>query len=370
MTAGIQIGLDAKGGAQAEAEAKKVARGVDAITASEHKAAAAAKGRGKAQHDANAHGYRTAHAQGDHGGFMHSLHVAGMAGGELGHLGHRFGRAGRFGVAGLATAGLGLAATSIMESLEAYGERMAEIVRKSAEIAHKMREARESLGDQGLSYADSNAGSLRRIGNAGLSFDEVKAWQKKGLGASGLAALVGTSNFGVGAEAALFAGKLGSDPNAAAEAIAKMGGARSGIGPQALGSYVAELLQGRRIHGHELVRAIDGEGDINERMGQIQGFNNRASAAGAESMEKGEAASAAARRLNKALSPDAAAMTEAWKKATEESEVLNRIADDQNALLKIWQNLSNNKGSAEVQAIRATKDSAAVLGSTNIGGTD
>jgi hypothetical protein len=63
-------------------------------------------------------------------------------------------------------------------------------------------------------------------------------------------------------------------------------------------------------------------------------------------------------------------MSEAFKKATEESEVLNRIADNQMMLVKIWQNFTSSKGSARVQAIRATEDTAAVLGSVNLGASE
>jgi hypothetical protein len=368
MTLGVSIPLEAKGGSQVNAEFNKVADGVHRVATAENHLAAAAHKRGQAVKDANAHGYQTAHARGDHGGFVHSLHIAGMAGGELGHLGHKFGRAARFGGAGLAVAGIGLAASGIMESLEAFDERAAEIVKKSAEIAVKMHEARKAFGESALGSANANGSSIARLGVMGASFGDIKKAQGMGLDPGAMADIWGTKNRAGGMATAAAARRFGMDPAAAAKAIAAMGGVRDGSDAYENAAYLAGREQNHRYSKEEIARARAGGGSAGGAIQTIRGFQDRAAVAGIDGIETGKAGAAAADHMNRAISPEAYAMTEAWKKATEESEVLNEIAAGQSRLLAFWQNMSSAKGNAEVRAIRATNIDAAALMSGGPGG--
>ena len=351
MTAGLSIGIDAKGGSQAEAELKRVAKGADAIAAAEGKAAAAAKLRGHAQQEANGHAYRSAHGgAGAHGALGHNLHLAGLAGGEVGHLGHLGARAARYGGAGLAVAGVGFALNMAVSSAVEAGEKAGQLEEAIQSLGAKLKAARDKLGEAGLGAADAHGFSLRRIGNAGGTFADVRKWQGEGVGPDALASLMGGQNWKLGAQVSALAGRLGADPNSIASSIGAAGGVRDDQDPKALAKYYAERALGRRIGGSEFARAMEGGGEIGERITQIQGFNNRASSGAYAAIEEGKAGSAAAMRMSKALSPEAAAMTEAWAAATEKSKVLSEISSNTNIMAQAFQGVMHKLGIGEAPA--------------------
>lgn len=362
MTASLNIGIDAKGGAAAEAELKRVAKGADAIAASEHKAAAAAKARGHAQHEANKFGYKTEHAHGDHGGLMHGLHIAGMAGGEIGHIGHRLGRAGHFGGVGLASAGLGIVGGMMIEGLKEYDERIADVVKESFAIGQKLKEARKSLGEKGLAYAEANGNALRRFGSQGGTYEELQEYQRKGLTVNGLSKIRGLKNWRLTADSAVAGRQFGSDPDSLAEEMSKHGGVRAGSDIIDNAGFYAGRQQGRRIDTRFRGYGRFGEGGyggdrISEDVDNIDKFNNRGKVGAISQVENGAAGVTALKNMTALLDPMGAVISKAFREGMEQSLLLKDTALKQNSLLALMETILNPlKGDAYKQAKDKEKD--------------
>lgn len=336
MTAGISIGIDAKGGAQAAADVKKVEQATLGLAAAEHKAGAAAHARGKAQHDANKFGYRTEQARGDHGGLLHNLHIAGMAGGEIGHIGHRLGRAGHFGVAGLAVGGLGLAGSLVFEAMEHFNEAVKETVKKAHEIHETIEKAGLKSGATGLSAYDANRSAFRRIAAAGGNWDETAQWQKKGLAPDAQAELREQKNWQLGAKVSLLAERLfGADSSGIAKAIASAGGLRPDADPIEAAGYYAGNQQGRRIDTKNVRLGSQMSSDLDT----IQGLEDKGRAGSFGFIANGKAASAAAQQLNETLNPGAAAMSKTFAEVAKADAVFRDLVIHSNQLLDILKNM-------------------------------
>lgn len=361
MTLGVSIPLEAKGGGQVGAEFNKIADGVHKVTTAENQLAAAAHKRGQAMKEANAQGYRTEHARGDHGGLAHSLHIAGMAGGEIGHLGHRFGRGMRFGAGGVAAAGIGIAGGMIMEALNHFDERAGEIVKKSAEIAAKIFEARKALGESSLGAANAHGSSIARLGTMGATFEDIKKGQGMGLSPEAMADIWGTKNRAGGMATAAAARRFGMDTAAAAKAIAAMGGVRDGSDAFENAAYIAGREQNHRYTKEEIERARAGGGSPGGAIETIRGFQDRTAVVGIEGIESGKAGGAAAMAMTKAMTPESAVMSEAYRKSLEESEVLQRIADNTSAFSEFIKNWTTISGGNQRAANRANIDGGAAL---------
>lgn len=326
MTIGVSITLDAKGGSSAASEARKVEQAVRGIAGAEREAAAAAHKRGQAQGQANHHG-------GAHRGFIGGIHAfAALGGGEVGHVGHagaRVARAGlHMGASGLLLAGAGLAVNGLLEAATEYGEKMGEVVKRTQEIAAKMRQAEEAAGKAGLATYQREGMAINRLFTAGATWDDIRKGQLQGLSVDSQAELYGTRNRKIGMAAASFATRFGVSTDKAAAEIAKMGGVRDDANAEDVAAAVAERIQNRRISAGERKNAHASAGPLAD----IADIEHRTDAARTDNLRNGRTAAAAADELNRMTSPQAYAMTASWKEATEQSEVLQTISKNTNIM--------------------------------------